>query len=95
MLKRGQIVKIKPNFYKVCNNENIEDYITCKVNHSGKNLMGEVMECVYCGDGMYSVLLLLNTCGELHPIVVEPKDVKIDTIKTLKNLKKRKCALLK
>lgn len=90
MIRKGQIITITRPFQQVSYIENIEDYIACTKEHKKRNLTGEVIEVSYCGDGMYNLLILLDCCKELHPILVEDEDVKIQTIKTLKRIKKCK-----
>ena len=84
MVKRGQIVKILPPFTEVDEAIMISDYVTCNRSHRKKGLVGEIMAINHGEDGMYNILILLNCCNELHPIMVMPNDLEIDTLQTLR-----------
>jgi hypothetical protein len=85
MLRKGQIVKIvRP--YKYTNIDfAVEDYNFCKIKHRKKGLTGEIIEIHNIGDGFYDVMIMLDSCKELHCFTVEVGDLELCTIKTLKH----------
>jgi hypothetical protein len=90
VVRKGQIVKILVAFRRVRDTTDIEEYIACQRLHKSKGLIGEVIEINYAGDGLYNILILLQACGELHPILVSPDQIEIETLPTLRSYAKKR-----